>query len=332
MQDVIISVLMPAYNAEKHIKEAIESVLNQTFSAFEFLIIDDGSTDRTSEFVESFTDPRIRLIRNETNRGLIYSLNLGLKEASGKYIARMDADDICLPERFERQVAFLTKNTDITVLGTAHRVLGTNIEVHHPKYDEEIKLQLFRKNAFTHPTVMFRKIDLEKQQFIYREKYMFTEDYGLWTEVASKGLKLANIEDVLLLYRQHDGQISQEKRSEQLVFSESVQRDYFNSMTSAVLTEEEIVRFSSIVDGYKLPFRENIRILDKLYRANSNFYKFHKPRFLTFISHLIAENLDGKKLKVSDFFFLFKYQISLRLIFKVFFVYISDNENSIPKY
>lgn len=235
MENVVVSVVMPVYNTEKYIGEAIASVLEQTFSDFELLIIDNKSSDKTIEIIKSYTDPRIRLIENEQNEGLIYSLNLGLKEAKGTYIARMDADDICFPERLKKQVEFLNENSDITVLGTAHRILGTETEVHHPKFDEEIKLQLFRKSAFTHPSVMMRKNDLDLNNLRYRDEYKYAEDYGLWTDIAGVGLKLANLEDVLLDYRHHDEQMTVERRNEQLNVSALIQGNYFRLLTLSLI-------------------------------------------------------------------------------------------------
>ena len=108
---------MPVYNGEKYLQEAIESILNQTFKDFEFIIINDGSTDKTLEIIKSFTDPRIKLITQE-NRGIIYSLNKGITESRGKYIARMDADDISLPERLEKEYRFLEQNPNYGIVGT----------------------------------------------------------------------------------------------------------------------------------------------------------------------------------------------------------------------
>lgn len=116
-----ISVIMPAYNAEQYISEAIESILNQTYSNFEFIIIDDGSTDRTVEMVQSYSDPRIRFVQNEHNLGVAATLNRGLKLATGEYIARMDADDIALRERFGKQVSFLDMHPEIAVFRHRHR-------------------------------------------------------------------------------------------------------------------------------------------------------------------------------------------------------------------
>ena len=123
-----ISVIMPAYNAEQYISEAIESILGQTFADFEFIIIDDGSSDSTSGIIASYKDSRIRYFRNEKNLGIVGALNRGLALAAGEYIARMDADDISLPERFQTQCAYMEKHPDVGVCGTAIKVFGKNME------------------------------------------------------------------------------------------------------------------------------------------------------------------------------------------------------------
>src|SRR3990172_12530717 len=119
MNNPVITVLMSAYNAEKYLREAIESILNQTFKDFEFIIINDCSTDKTKKIIEEYAnkDARIKLINNATNLGLTKSLNIGLKEARGEYVARLDADDVALPERLEKQYEFMNKNRDITLTG-----------------------------------------------------------------------------------------------------------------------------------------------------------------------------------------------------------------------
>ncbi|MFT5919102.1 MAG: glycosyltransferase involved in cell wall biosynthesis, partial [Granulosicoccus sp.] len=143
----LVTVLLPVYNAEKFLEQAIRSVLDQTFTEFEFLIINDGSTDRSEEIIVSFNDSRIRYIKNETNLKLIKTLNKGIEFASGKYIARMDADDISLPTRFEQQVALLEKQPEIGVCGTNCIIFTTKGEESPSQYasdNDEIKFNMLR--------------------------------------------------------------------------------------------------------------------------------------------------------------------------------------------
>ena len=129
MKSPQISVVMPAYNAEKYITEAIDSILFQTFKDFEFIIINDASTDSTKDIIESYKDPRIKLVNNEQNKGVAKSLNIGISVACGKYIARMDADDIALPERFQKQFDFMEQHPNIDVCGSWAKKTGNENEI-----------------------------------------------------------------------------------------------------------------------------------------------------------------------------------------------------------
>ena len=208
-----ISVILPAYNAEEYLGEAIQSILDQTFGDFELIIINDKSTDATATIISSFNDPRILILNNTVNRNITYSLNKGIKEAKGKYIARMDADDIALPNRLSLQFEFLQNNPG-TIL------VGSNIEVINEKgkhlahreypgsHDEIIKM-LNDKSAFAHPTVMFLKSAVMAVQG-YQNKYKAGQDYDLWLRLCSQG-NLANLPEYLLKYRIHNDQITYRK-------------------------------------------------------------------------------------------------------------------------
>src|SRR6185295_9135648 len=157
-----VSVLMSVYNGEKYLKEAMESILNQSFSDFEFLIFNDSSTDSSREIILSYNDPRIVLIDNKKNIGLTKTLNKGISLAKGKYIARMDADDVCHPERLNEQVNYLDKNAEVAVCGTWVQFLNENEVVKLPTKKNEIKTLLFCNSCLAHPSVMIRKSFLEK--------------------------------------------------------------------------------------------------------------------------------------------------------------------------
>lgn len=201
-----ISVLMTAYNSEKFIAEAIDSILNQTFTDFEFIIINDGSTDKTAEIVNKYTDKRIRFIDNKHNQGLIAVLNQGLDLCRGEYIARMDSDDISLPQRFEKQVAYLDANPDVGILGTAGQNFGAN---NYVNYLPEIvdAFVLLREVGFYHPSIMMRKSVLDKYNLRYNSDYYLVEDYELWA-CALKYTKMRNLQEVLLKYRVHPTSVS----------------------------------------------------------------------------------------------------------------------------
>ena len=203
-----ISVLMPAYNSEKYIAAAIESILNQTFTDFEFIIINDGSTDDTAKIVDEYAkrDNRIKFVNNSKNKGLIGVLNEGLNLARGEYIARMDSDDISLPTRFERQIAYMELHPKCGVLGTWFQMFGnaTNI-VRHPKRIN--LLNLLRDQHVGHPTVMIRKSVIDKYGFRYDPDYKHAEDFELWSRMVMI-TEIHNLPEILLRYRWADTNIS----------------------------------------------------------------------------------------------------------------------------
>ncbi len=213
MSNPAVSVLLPAYNAEAYLKEAIESILSQTFKDFELILLDDGSTDNTVKIAESFDDERIKIVRN-SHIGLSCALNEGIKLAAGKYIARMDADDIACPERFQTQVEFLEANTDISIVGSLVKTFPVErVDYSYfAKGSENIKIMLLLRCMLVHPSVMFRKSDFVNNNLYYNpDLKQGGEDYDLWVR-ASKVLKIENIEKVLLNYRKHNAQVSKKSR------------------------------------------------------------------------------------------------------------------------
>jgi glycosyltransferase involved in cell wall biosynthesis len=207
-----ISVIMPVYNTQQYVYESIASVLAQNFGDFEFLIFNDGSTDKSSEIIRSFKDPRILFTDFDYNQGYVALLNAGIKKATGKYIARMDADDISHPNRFQSQYNFLEQHPQYIVCGTLFSIIGGRDRVELPLDDEEIKLKMLYITPFCHPSVMMRTATLRDKEIYYDADYMPAEDHELWGRLASYG-KLANLPDTLLNYRVHDNNISLKKRS-----------------------------------------------------------------------------------------------------------------------
>ncbi len=212
-----VTVLMSIYNGEKYLSEAIDSILAQTFSDFEFLIIDDASTDKTSSILVDYQkqDKRIRVVTNSNNIGLTRSLNIGIGLAQGMYIARMDADDISLPPRLEKQVLFLDNNPEYAVVGSwfIRVAKGQEVVEQRPSDYRHIASKLFYGNPIAHPTVMFVKAIVISVGG-YNEKYRTAQDYGLWWSLVGKH-RLTNIPEVLLKYRQHEEMVSVTKKKDQ---------------------------------------------------------------------------------------------------------------------
>jgi len=188
---MMVTVLMPVYNASEFLREAMDSILDQTYEEFEFLIINDGSTDSSVNIIESYEDERIRLVHNTENFGLIKTLNKGIEMAFGKYIIRMDADDISENNRIEIQVNFMEKNNDVAVAGSNGVIfLSDKPLIKKPtdfpiKYSE-IRCKLLFESPIIHPAVIMRKNVLLKNNYRYRNEYKDTEDYGLWMEIAKE--------------------------------------------------------------------------------------------------------------------------------------------------
>ena len=198
-----LSVVMSVYNGEKYLNEAIDSILSQTYENFEFIIIEDCSTDKSLKILKEFKekDNRIKIIQKEKNegpKGFIKNLNLGLNMAQGKYVARMDADDISLPERFQKQVIFLENNPEISMVGAQIDFINEKNEIIGEKIGalehEEIVNKITSQIQLFHPVIMFRK----DQNIQYREKFIYCEDYDLYLNLITQGKKLANINEKLL--------------------------------------------------------------------------------------------------------------------------------------
>ncbi|MBF9001209.1 glycosyltransferase family 2 protein [Vibrio nitrifigilis] len=227
-----ITVILPAFNAQAYICRAIDSVLDQTFTDFELLVINDGSTDLTQSLVEDYEDSRIRLVNMPHNVGLIAVLNYGLSIAKGKYVARMDADDICLPTRFEKQITFLEENEDYIACGTSIINFNTTTEsyMQYPETDEQIRAALyFFERNICHPTVMIKRCVLEENNIRYRTEYLYAEDYILWFEISKHG-KLYNLREGLLRYNRHSDQVSCKYYPQQMEISRMIVRKMIRSV------------------------------------------------------------------------------------------------------
>jgi glycosyltransferase involved in cell wall biosynthesis len=199
-----VSVLMPVFNGEQHIREAVRSILSQSFTDFELLIVNDHSTDSTESIVREYCeqDARVTALRNEEAKGIVGALNTGLARARGDYIARMDADDVSLPTRLEQQHAFLDAQRDVSVCGTNIEVFGFRHSVWHlPQDHEAIRCALLFTVFIAHPTIMMRRSAVDHER--YDPDYNYAEDYELWSRLAEHH-RFANLSDVLLRYRTHD--------------------------------------------------------------------------------------------------------------------------------
>lgn len=207
----LVSVVMSARNAAATLSRAMDSLLVQTYTALEIVVVNNGSTDATGELLAAYArqDARVRVVTNEQDRGLAAALNKGLAHATGEFVARMDADDVARPRRLERQVAFLRAHPEIAVCGAAicKRFSGRRVTAYFPSTHDEIRAQLLFHTGFAHPTVMWRRAAFERAGLRYDESWQTTEDYEFWSR-ALETLRGANLGDVLLDYYCHEGQVT----------------------------------------------------------------------------------------------------------------------------
>jgi glycosyltransferase involved in cell wall biosynthesis len=220
---------MPACNAGMFIREAIQSVLYQYHKDFELIIVDDGSTDSTREIVRSFKDERIVLVGNRHD--FINSLNTGLMMAGGRYIARMDADDLMQPERLQVQCDFLDVHHEVDLVASGMQVFGTQNYVYVPAEGRVTMDDLLKANRIAHPTVMMRRESLDKMSEWYRPEYVYAEDYDLWLRMCKAGLVLWNMPQVLLLYRTGTNQVTAVRSREMAETVGRIKRHYAPALT-----------------------------------------------------------------------------------------------------
>jgi len=216
-----VSVLMSVYNGERFLRDSVESILGQSYTDFEFLILDDNSTDSTWEILQQYAekDTRIALIRNEQNIGLTRSLNKGLRLARGEYLARQDADDVSLQQRLELRVKFLDAHPKVGVVGSALEIIDENGKVLAQRKpataDAELRLEMLIKNSSLLHTSILARTSLLKELGGYNENIRFAQDYDLWWRLSRKA-NLANLPETLIKWRESPGRISQARRQEQL--------------------------------------------------------------------------------------------------------------------
>mgnify|MGYP005989898629 CR=1 FL=1 len=308
----LISIILASYNAEKYIEEAIDSIINQTYDNLEIIIVDDCSTDDTWKILEKYAnnDNRIRLYRNKENSKLPFSLNFAINKANGKYLARMDADDISLPTRIEEQVRFMETNEDIGICGTAVELFGENVKKHilsHPKEHHEMKTRLLFSVCFNHPTVMIRKNLLIDNNLTYNLEYVNSQDYELWSRLCDI-TKMTNIDKVLLKYRIVSNSITAttDKYKEELRYE--LLKGVFTKVLknlNIVNTEEEnklhfIIGLNDRMQRNSIDMNDLDKYLSKIVESNKKINYFDINYLMSFLSrkYIIAWYFQLKK---SDF-------------------------------
>ncbi|WP_291592385.1 glycosyltransferase family 2 protein [Bacteroides sp.] len=235
----IISVILPVYNCEDYIYESVQSILEQTFEDFELLIINDGSTDESKQIILSLDDKRIRYLENRTNQGLIKTLNKGLYFSKGAFIARMDADDLCVNTRFQMQLEYFRQERNVDILGTNQYIIGTNERILHQSNNEENKVRLLLQPAVAHSSVMIKRQALIRNKLYYDKAALYAEDYKLWIDSSLCGLSIQNLPEYLCGYRIHENQISKIQSHIQKMITDEIRLAYAKYFFSDIINGNE---------------------------------------------------------------------------------------------
>lgn len=232
-----VSVIMPVYNNAQYVQGAIHSILVQTYTDFELIVIDDGSTDGSAYLISQITDPRVRKVYHPQNRGLVSSLNEGLSMATGEYIVRMDSDDLSTPDRLGVQVSFMDQNPSIELSGAAYTTsIGGRPKV-NPIHHEEISTWLLFHCCICHPTVIMRNSMVHRLGVQYDNNYPHAEDYELWNRLAPQ-IQTSNLPINLLFYRLHTSQVSNRFRAIQNDSARKVRQRQFAQLGLQLSDEE----------------------------------------------------------------------------------------------
>ena len=268
-----ITVLMSVYNGEKYLRQAIDSILSQTFKDFEFLIINDNSTDKTAKILQRYNDSRIKTINNKKNMGLTKSLNIGIRKAQGKYIARMDADDISLSNRLHKQFQFLENHKNIGVVGSSVYLInqsGGKIEKQSiPQKHFLIKWNYFTGSSMSHPTIMIRAKVLKVN--LYNENFISAQDAELFSRLLfDKNIKFANLDNCLLKYRKHSNSVTKKRPIGQEEKSVEIRIKNIERYINLSNKEKEIIRAIKIKNKLTI---KNILNERKIYKRLFHTYR-----------------------------------------------------------
>lgn len=278
-----VTVLLPAFNAAAWLGPAVESVLAQSFADLELLVMDDGSTDATPRILARYLDERMRVIRDK-NRGLVSVLNHGIELARGKYVARMDADDVAHPRRLELQTAFLERHRDVGICGTWFRTThgSRRVSVCPPTGHDDISAHLFFRSPFGHPTVMMRRDFLETRRMRYDAAARHAEDFDFWVR-ARQWTRFANLPRFLLEYRSHPKQVSSGQSDAQKDTAGRIRLRQLDSLNVTASAEERALHLCICDDQWSFASQTELETvgawLDKLEHANMQLNVFSIASF-----------------------------------------------------
>lgn len=252
-----VSVIMPVYNAAPYLREAIDSIVAQTFQNWELILLNDGSTDDSLQIAQSYTDSRFKILDSEKNHGLIYQLNRGMEAAQGRYIARLDADDISFPHRLQMQYDFLEMHNEIGLLGGVAEIMGTEKQIAFSQKHDDILIELLYHNPFVHSTIMFRKEIFVANTNGFNAEYKHAEDYHMWHLLAQK-TRLANLPHVLVSYRAHENQVSRIYENGLHSSADKVRLKFISAILNQDLSEDNCEAHLALIKGALPNVRPNV--------------------------------------------------------------------------
>ena len=270
----LVSILMPVYKTAPYLREAMDSMLSQTFTDFELIVLDDCSPDDAEAILDTYTDSRIVRYKGEKNAGLSNVLNVGIGMALGKYIARMDSDDVSLPNRLQVQVDYLETHPEVDLVSVGMQLFGAREDVWiREQNPEKVKINALFHSPVLHASSVWRKDSFENQDLCFRQERVPAEDYDLWTRALLKGLKLVNLPEVLYKYRMHPSQatLQTDKTSAK---SREIQQEYLRlALPSLSEKNREAfpkklwpVFFANLKDG----FFDRKLLAKRLYKMSKN--------------------------------------------------------------
>lgn len=320
---------MPVYNGEKYVRDAIDSILGQTFSDFEFIIINDGSSDFSVNIILSYDDPRIVFINNETNTGLPNVRNKGLDFSRGEYIAWLDCDDTSACERLEKQVKLLDENPHIGVCGTWIRIVGDVGDriMQFPITPEFIRAEMLFNNCLANSTVMMRAACTREINLRFDTSHHLSQDYGLWVRIP-QDWKITNIPEVLTMYRFHPDQVTVVYKQKQTDIAWKIQSELLFSLGISPTGGEKMIHMS--LGGFILnTFEDPNKVLEardyllKLNKANIRYKIYDKKAFreVLFEKWLVASesSYSSRSLMLTSYYMRLKLDnISFGLLWRVF--------------
>lgn len=289
----IISVIMPVYNSERYLKNAIESILEQTYKDFEFIIVDDGSEDSSKKIIKGYIDERIRFFESE-HLGYVRQLNFAIRNSRGKFIARMDSDDIAVRHRFEKQLQYLTKHPKVKLVGSDIAIINENEEElyikEYPKTLKDIEFQMPIYSSFCHPCVM-----MEKETILslggYDEKFEPAEDHILFLQMLVKGIEMCNLPEILLKYRIHNNSVTSNLTKVQNEISYSFGKKYLKNkwrIANSNLDKFRVLFRFGLIEYYRSEMKHA-----RKYFINALIYK---PQNIILVSRYILVTFLGTQL------------------------------------